>query len=206
MILDRNDGSNRLTTRSVFDSEGNRKYRRKTAVAACTLLLLGGAAGAAWLAEGYGTTTSTETTGGQPQLPVNVTTTSANDALTPGASGDINVSISNPNCAGSNYNCGPAYVIQVSHVVVSVTGDTNATACPLGNFSITPGAFQTGPDEVDGPSTGVPVTLPWTLDDTPFAGDNGISTVGATPYLITLSASAPAGCENQTVNLTTTVS
>lgn len=27
MLLNRNDGSNRLTTRRVFDSEGSRKYR-----------------------------------------------------------------------------------------------------------------------------------------------------------------------------------
>jgi len=197
MILHRNDGSNRLTTRSVFDSEGNRKYRRKVAVAACTLLLLGGAAGAAWLAEGYGNTSSTETTGAQPQLPVLVTTSNNTDALTPGGpAGDINVLV-------SSNGQGP---MQVSSVVVAVTGDTNATACPLSNFSITPGSFTTG-SVVDGPSYGTPVTLPWTLTNIPFDGSNVMQTAnGGTPYLITLSGDAPAGCENQTVNLTTTVS
>ena len=106
-----------------------------------------------------------------------------------------------------------AFNVQVSSIVVAITGDAtiaapgvdNSTACPLNNFVLTQGSWGNywAVPVPPGPPEGGPVTLPYVL--TPGAINNTPSADGV-PATIALLPTAPPACESNLVTLSVTVS
>jgi hypothetical protein len=160
-----------------------RTRRRKiiaAGISAGLVLSMAGSAYAAWLLEGAGQTTSTETTGTAGTAPVVVGAINMTDALTPGGpAGNIKVWVNDTGAAP----------VQVSSVVVAVTGTSAGAACAASNFVVTQPVFGVVGQGV--------VSLPYTLPA--VSGD--MSTDFGSNAMVAMVASAPVACENVTVNL-----
>jgi hypothetical protein len=151
------------------------------------VLSAAGAATAAFIAEGQGSTTSTETTGAGGSAPVTVTANNLNDSLVPGSNpGTIDVTITNPSTTTD---------VQVSNFVVAVTGTSNS-GCTAADFTVTQATAWGPPNSPAGP---LPVDIPpGGMVEATFLSHNG-PTIG-------LISTAPTACEGVTVNLSETAS
>lgn len=184
------DSSNRLTTRRVYDGDGNRKSRRKWVAGATALLLMGGgSAFGVWVTEGSGSSASTQTTGTATTLPITVVADSLTSAITPGGTaGVVAARITNTQTVAVNINS----------VVVSVTGTSAGASCPSSDFTVTQGTYVVV-------GTNAVVSFPYVVPASGQIATDG-SLTGEVPATVSLVAAAPTACEAVTVNLLTTVS
>jgi hypothetical protein len=156
---------------------------RIAVVIAASLVVFAGTAFAAWLLIANGTGTTTIPTGSSGQAPAaTVTVNPANGtALVPG--GTENVTWSAMQSSGQSE--------QVDAATLSVTGTSNNTACPASNFTVTQGG----------------VTQGGTLETLPYSWASGQQISGGQPSpSVTMSASAPTGCQNVSVDVAVSLS
>lgn len=160
--------------------------KRIAATVTIAILLLGGVAAAAWYSEMNGTGSNSTTTGSaSAAAPTTVNVMAATNGLSPGGSVDLNWNATNSSGATE----------QLSAIAAAVTGDSNTTACPLNNFSITPGTAQ----DSSGPVTTFPADLP--------NGDEiGDLPNSPTDWTLNMSGAAPMGCQNVSVTYSITLS
>jgi hypothetical protein len=153
---------------------GRRRKIIAAGISAGLVLSMGGAAWAAWALEATGSTTSTETTGATGSAPVTVVAGNLTDALTPGGpGGNIPITVTNPSATNS---------VQVSAVVVTVTGTSAGAACPASAFTIyAQPVFSAGP---------MPLIIP---------PSGSVTTAGGTLANIGMNPSAPLGCSGGVV-------
>jgi hypothetical protein len=170
-------------------------YRRRKALTVvgtvvATLAIFSGCAAAAWALEATGSTTSTETTGTAGSAPVTIAAGNLTDALTPGGpAGTLHITVTNP----SNVNS-----VQLSNLVVAVTGTSAGAACTAANFTVTQPSFGLFS------GMGTTLTLPYVIG--PTVEIDSSPTNNGVEATIAMNANAPAGCENVTVNLSETAS
>ena len=167
----------------------------RTTVTLCVaFLVLGvGAAFGDWIAEGSGSTIITETTGQNGSAAVEVVATSSamTDGISPGSAPvPIDFRVSNLN----------GFPVQVSSVILAVTGTQAGDSCPPSDFSIVqPTEF------VMDNGTDPPLPITFTAENTLGSSlyDYGSN---ATPATIQMNADAPVTCENTTVSISITAS
>jgi hypothetical protein len=159
------------------------------------VLLLGGVAGAAgWilLANGSGSgSTTTGTAGPAPAVVVGVGNAPA--GLTPG--GSVPIYWNSLNSSGSTE--------QLDAITVAVTSDSNETACPLSNFTITAGQATDAFGVVSLPAFQWPTTD--RIGDDSSQGDMSL-VAGGSPWELNMIPTAANGCQDITVSYSVTLS